>query len=81
MKRWVIGIEYDGSDFSGWQWQTGKRTVQAELEKALAKVANQPVSVICAGRTDAGVHALEQVAHQPTIWISFSCTIKMGNLL
>jgi len=69
MKRWVIGIEYDGSNFSGWQWQTGKRTVQAELEKALAKVANQPVSVICAGRTDAGVHALEQVAH-------FDCTAR-----
>ncbi len=66
MKRWVIGIEYDGSHFSGWQWQTGKRTVQAELEKALAKVANQPISVICAGRTDAGVHALEQIAHFDT---------------
>ncbi len=66
MKRLVLGIEYDGSHFSGWQCQTGKRTIQAELEKALSKVANHSVSVICAGRTDAGVHALEQVAHFDT---------------
>jgi tRNA pseudouridine38-40 synthase len=64
--RIVLGIEYDGSQFAGWQWQTGKRTVQDTLEQALSKVANQPVSVICAGRTDAGVHAFEQVVHFDT---------------
>ena len=66
MKRIVLGIEYDGSAFSGWQWQTGQRTIQAVVEEALSKVANIPVSVICAGRTDAGVHALEQVVHFDT---------------
>jgi tRNA pseudouridine38-40 synthase len=63
MARIVLGVEYDGSDFCGWQWQPHRRSVQSELEKALSKVANHPVSVVCAGRTDAGVHALEQVAH------------------
>lgn len=61
--RIVAGIEYDGSGFSGWQWQTHQRSVQQVLEQALSKVANHPVTVICAGRTDAGVHALEQVIH------------------
>ena len=63
MPRLVVGLEYDGSGFSGWQWQPNKRSIQSELEQALSKVADQPVSVVCAGRTDAGVHALEQVAH------------------
>ncbi len=66
MKRVVLGIEYDGSAFSGWQWQTGQRTIQAVVEAALSKVANAPISVVCAGRTDAGVHALEQVVHFET---------------
>ena len=61
--RIVAGIEYDGSGFSGWQWQTHQRSVQLVLEQALSKVANHPVTVICAGRTDTGVHALEQVIH------------------
>lgn len=61
--RIVLGIEYDGSAYSGWQWQPHRRSIQAELEQALAKVASQPISVVCAGRTDAGVHALEQVVH------------------
>lgn len=63
MTRIVLGIEYDGSGFFGWQWQPNRPSVQGELEKALSKVANHPVSVICAGRTDTGVHALEQVVH------------------
>ena len=66
MHRYVLGIEYDGAAFAGWQWQRGCRTVQQVLENALSQVANQPVTVICAGRTDAGVHALEQVAHFDT---------------
>ena len=61
--RLVLGIEYDGSRFSGWQWQTHQRSVQQVLELALSKVANHPVTVQCAGRTDTGVHALEQVVH------------------
>jgi tRNA pseudouridine38-40 synthase len=58
-----MGIEYDGSGFHGWQTQDGVRTVQASLEGAIAVVADHLVRVHCAGRTDAGVHALEQVIH------------------
>ncbi|MCX7097299.1 MAG: tRNA pseudouridine(38-40) synthase TruA [Methylococcales bacterium] len=61
--RYVAGIEYDGSGFYGWQWQTQHRSVQAVLEQALSHVADHPLTVICAGRTDTGVHALEQVIH------------------
>ena len=64
--RIVLGIEYDGSAYAGWQWQHGKRTLQSELQTALSRVANQAITVICAGRTDAGVHALEQVVHFDT---------------
>lgn len=63
MQRIVLGVEYDGSRFSGWQCQSGKRTVQGEIQLALSQIANQPVTVISAGRTDSGVHALEQVVH------------------
>lgn len=66
MTRIVLGVEYDGSAYSGWQWQRNRRSVQVVLEQALSKVANQPITVICAGRTDAGVHALEQVVHFDT---------------
>jgi tRNA pseudouridine38-40 synthase len=62
-----MGIEYDGHGFAGWQWQTGKRTVQAVLEEAISRVANAPVRVIAAGRTDAGVHATGQVIHFDTM--------------
>jgi tRNA pseudouridine38-40 synthase len=66
MSRIVLGMEYDGTAYAGWQWQAGRRTVQGELQAALSKIANQPVTVICAGRTDAGVHAFEQVVHFDT---------------
>ena len=66
MPRVAVGIEYDGSAFAGWQSQPRLRTVQDELERAIAEVAAQPVSVVCAGRTDAGVHARGQVAHFDT---------------
>ena len=57
-----LDIEYDGSAFSGWARQPGKRTVQGELETALATVLREPVALTVAGRTDAGVHARGQVA-------------------
>lgn len=62
--RVALGIEYDGSAFHGWQaQQEGVRTVQIALEQALSRVADHPVRVVCAGRTDTGVHALGQVVH------------------
>ena len=64
--RVALGIEYDGAQFFGWQRQQQVTTVQAELESALAKIANEPVDVLCAGRTDAGVHATGQVVHFET---------------
>ena len=64
--RIALGVEYDGTHFHGWQTQSGVRTVQSELEAAVSRVANHPVIVHCAGRTDAGVHALEQVVHFET---------------
>jgi tRNA pseudouridine38-40 synthase len=66
MHRIAVGIEYDGSAFAGWQSQQQLRTVQQVLEAALGAVAAEPVSLVCAGRTDAGVHARGQVAHFDT---------------
>jgi tRNA pseudouridine38-40 synthase len=66
MPRIALGIEYDGSAYSGWQRQAHARSVQAELERALTGVAGHEVSLTAAGRTDAGVHALMQVAHFDT---------------
>lgn len=64
--RVALGVEYDGSCFSGWQLQAHARSVQGCLEQALARVADHNVRVHCAGRTDAGVHARAQVAHFDT---------------
>jgi len=61
--RLAAGVEYDGSGFFGWQRQRQTPTVQACLEDALGQVANHPLSVHCAGRTDTGVHARCQVVH------------------
>jgi tRNA pseudouridine38-40 synthase len=61
--RYALGIEYDGAGFNGWQRQSHAPSVQQSVEKALGVVANHPVTVICAGRTDTGVHARGQVAH------------------
>ena len=61
-----MGIEYDGTRFCGFQIQKDARTVQERLELAIGKVANHKVRVHCAGRTDAGVHALGQVIHFDT---------------
>lgn len=63
MMRYAIGIEYDGSGFLGWQRHQVGATVQAAVEAALGFVADHPLEAICAGRTDAGVHARCQVAH------------------
>ncbi len=62
----ALGIEYDGAGFHGWQIQASVRTAQETLEQALSVVANHPVRVYCAGRTDTGVHATGQVVHFET---------------
>ncbi|WP_305806047.1 tRNA pseudouridine(38-40) synthase TruA [Stenotrophomonas sp. YIM B06876] len=66
--RYALGVEYDGSDFKGWQQlgENGCPSVQAALQAALGSVADAPVSVVCAGRTDAGVHGECQVVHFDT---------------
>lgn len=64
--RFALGIEYDGSHYFGWQRQLEVVSVQSELEKALSLIANEPISVICAGRTDTGVHGTGQVVHFDT---------------
>ena len=61
--RIALALEYDGSRFLGWQTQPGGGTVQDTLEAALAVIAGARVQSTCAGRTDRGVHALEQVVH------------------
>lgn len=81
--RWALGIEYDGSAFCGWQLQEGVPTVQASIEAAIGQVADHPVRVQCAGRTDTGVHALGQVIHfdspavrAPRAWV-LGCNVNL----
>jgi tRNA pseudouridine38-40 synthase len=64
--RLALGISYSGQAYEGWQSQPSGRTVQDRLEAALGEFATQPISTVCAGRTDAGVHALMQVVHFDT---------------
>jgi tRNA pseudouridine38-40 synthase len=71
MKRFKLVIEYDGSTYHGWQRQKSDNTIQAEIEDALAVMTRQKVTVLGAGRTDAGVHALGQVAH-------FDCDTRLS---
>jgi tRNA pseudouridine38-40 synthase len=61
--RLALGLQYDGAAFHGWQTQSGGGTVQDSVEQALAQLAAAPVPTVCAGRTDAGVHATYQVVH------------------
>ena len=67
--RLALGVSYRGTAYQGWQSQPGGRTVQDQLELALSTFADTPMRVMCAGRTDAGVHALNQVVH-------FDCGIR-----
>jgi tRNA pseudouridine38-40 synthase len=66
MPRIAVGLEYQGTAYAGWQSQPKRPSVQGWAEAALAHVADAPVSLVCAGRTDAGVHARGQVAHFDT---------------
>jgi tRNA pseudouridine38-40 synthase len=62
----VLGVAYRGQAYQGWQSQPGGRTVQDQLERALGRFADRPLRTLCAGRTDTGVHALNQVVHLDT---------------
>lgn len=59
--RYLLAVQYDGTDFAGYQRQNGERTVQSVLEEAAAEAFGAPVTVLASGRTDAGVHAAEQI--------------------
>ena len=80
--RIAIGLEYEGDRFCGWQSQPLGGSVQDELEAALSKIACDKIKVIVAGRTDAGVHALHQVAHFDTqIWRPLGAWVRGVNAL
>ena len=66
IKRIALAVEYDGEGFCGWQRQPHCHSVQAEVEQALSKIAQTPITIYCAGRTDTGVHAAAQVVHFDT---------------
>src|SRR5437660_1345258 len=70
MATFRLTLAYDGTDFAGWQWQPGKRTIQNELESALQRITGELPKCIASGRTDAGVHALGQV-------VSFSSETRL----
>ncbi|NCO32800.1 MAG: tRNA pseudouridine(38-40) synthase TruA [Armatimonadetes bacterium] len=61
VRHFKLTVEYEGTKFAGFQWQKDQRTVQGELEKTIAKVMQEPIRILGAGRTDAGVHATGQV--------------------
>ncbi len=61
--RLALGVSYRGTAYQGWQSQPGGRTVQDQLESALSRFADAAIGTVCAGRTDAGVHGLNQVVH------------------
>lgn len=65
-RRLAVGLEYDGTRYAGWQAQPGLPTIQDSLQQALSAIADHPVSAVASGRTDAGVHAVGQVAHFDT---------------
>lgn len=64
--RYALGIEYDGKNYCGWQRQNHSPSVQEALENALSKIAAEPIQVVCAGRTDTGVSATNQIIHFET---------------
>ncbi|WP_116963396.1 tRNA pseudouridine(38-40) synthase TruA [Fastidiosibacter lacustris] len=66
LQHYALVLEYCGTKYSGWQRQIHSKSVQEVLENALSQIANQKIQVVCAGRTDAGVHATAQVVHFST---------------
>ena len=66
MRNIKLTIEYDGKEFNGWQRQPNKLNIQGTIEKAIERITKEPVELNASGRTDAGVHALGQVANFKT---------------
>lgn len=88
MRNIKLTIEYDGKDFNGWQKQPNKLNIQGEIERAIEEVTGEKVDLIASGRTDAGVHALAQVANFkiqnmsiPVEKIPYALNSKLKNLL
>jgi tRNA pseudouridine38-40 synthase len=83
MRRYLLDISYLGTSYVGWQIQAGQRSVQSVVEDALAKLAGHPVTITASGRTDAGVHARQQIVHvdlepieDPIRWLfSLNCMV------
>lgn len=79
MQRIALGIEYDGSDFHGFQiQQSATHTIQQHLHAGLSSIADEEITVVCAGRTDAGVHASEQVVHFDTLAVRPQSAWSLG---
>ncbi|QCI20933.1 tRNA pseudouridine(38-40) synthase TruA [Buchnera aphidicola (Hyperomyzus lactucae)] len=78
IKRFALGIEYDGSFYHGWQRQKKVPSIQEEIEKALSIIANHSINITCAGRTDAGVHSIGQVVHFNTTAVRTKLSWTMG---
>jgi tRNA pseudouridine38-40 synthase len=78
MPRFAAGLEYDGRAYKGWQFQSGLQTVQDVVQRALSRVADSPVVCVCAGRTDAGVHASAQVVHFDTEAVRTERGLRLG---
>jgi tRNA pseudouridine38-40 synthase len=78
LRRIKLILEYDGTDFSGWQVQPDQRTVQGVLQECLSNMMGSQIKVIGSGRTDAGVHAVEQVAHADVTRDIPAANIMMG---
>ncbi|WP_295164634.1 tRNA pseudouridine(38-40) synthase TruA [uncultured Buchnera sp.] len=83
IKKFALGVEYNGSCYHGWQRQKGFSTVQEEIENALSKIANHQINVVCSGRTDSGVHSIGQVIHftSSSIRSDFSWTVGVNTHL
>jgi tRNA pseudouridine38-40 synthase len=76
--RYALGIEYDGRNYCGWQRQKNVIGVQEKVEKALSKIANENIEVVCAGRTDTGVNATNQVIHFDTSQVRKDVSWTLG---
>jgi tRNA pseudouridine38-40 synthase len=78
MARIAVGLEYDGRAYCGWQFQPGLPTVQDVVQRAFSRVADTSIECVCAGRTDAGVHAGAQVAHFDTTAVRSERSWRLG---